>query len=230
MRQLLIACVLLLSATAAYGATSQTHRDEDVTFRSGSITLACTLSVPSGNGPFPAVVLLSGSGPQNRDSEVFGFRPFQVIAEHLAKGGVAVLRVRRRSDRYRGSWHYLAGVAAYLQADAADDDAFRERAKDLFSRAAKASKSIAWFAELAALSDGKVTAEEIAEGRMAEQAFEQLAALGFLGTRFESQMDALEKGLAPRKAAEVFKAITVLPILTSRHRRPRPWLRSSLCC
>ena len=84
MRHLLIATALLVLATAT--------RAEEVTFPSGSITIACTFSVPSGKGPFPAVVLLSGSGLQNRDSEVFEFQPFKVIADSFAQRGIAVLR------------------------------------------------------------------------------------------------------------------------------------------
>lgn len=93
MRKLLFVCALLTEA-AALAATPQIHRDEQVTFRSGSITIACTLSVPSGSGPFSAVVLLSGSGPQNRDSELElgGFRPFKLMAESFAQRGIAVLR------------------------------------------------------------------------------------------------------------------------------------------
>jgi pimeloyl-ACP methyl ester carboxylesterase len=56
------------------------------------VTLAGTLTLPAGRGPFPAVVLLSGSGAQNRDSEILGFRPFKLIAEHLSRTGIAVLR------------------------------------------------------------------------------------------------------------------------------------------
>ena len=85
MRHLLIATTLLVLATATLAA-------EEVTFQSGSITIACTFSVPSGKGPFPAVVLLSGSGPQNRDSELLGFRPFQMIADSFVPSGIAVLR------------------------------------------------------------------------------------------------------------------------------------------
>lgn len=54
--------------------------------------LAGTLTLPEGDGPFPAVALISGSGPQNRDSEVFGHRPFLVLADHLTRRGIAVLR------------------------------------------------------------------------------------------------------------------------------------------
>jgi hypothetical protein len=51
-----------------------------------------TLTIPEGTGPFPAVVLISGSGPQNRDEEIFGHKPFLVLADHLTRGGIAVLR------------------------------------------------------------------------------------------------------------------------------------------
>lgn len=58
---------------------------------SGS-TLAGTLTLPNGNGPFPAVLLITGSGLQNRDEEIFGHKPFLVIADYLTKKGFAVLR------------------------------------------------------------------------------------------------------------------------------------------
>jgi pimeloyl-ACP methyl ester carboxylesterase len=68
------------------------YREEEVSFSNGDVRLAGTLTVPFGEGPFPAVVMLTGSGPQNRDEELFGFKPFRVIADHLTRHGVAVLR------------------------------------------------------------------------------------------------------------------------------------------
>ena len=68
------------------------YRAEDVTFTNGPVTLAGTLTMPPGPGPFPAVVLITGSGPQNRDEELFGFKVFGVIADHLTRQGIAVLR------------------------------------------------------------------------------------------------------------------------------------------
>ncbi|MBA4157920.1 MAG: alpha/beta hydrolase [Gemmatimonadetes bacterium] len=62
----------------------------------GGLRLAGTLSVPAGVGPFPAVLLLSGSGAQDRDATMMGHRPFRVIADHLARRGIAVLRVDDR--------------------------------------------------------------------------------------------------------------------------------------
>ncbi|MEW6750879.1 MAG: alpha/beta fold hydrolase [Candidatus Latescibacterota bacterium] len=56
------------------------------------LLLAGTLTVPPGPGPFPAAVLVSGSGPHDRDGQVAGHRPFRVLADQLARQGVAVLR------------------------------------------------------------------------------------------------------------------------------------------
>jgi pimeloyl-ACP methyl ester carboxylesterase len=55
-------------------------------------TLAGTFSRPEGKGPFPAVILVSGSGPQDRDEQLLGHRPFLVLADHLTRAGIAVLR------------------------------------------------------------------------------------------------------------------------------------------
>lgn len=67
---------------------------EEVTFtnKKANVELAGTLSLPQQEGVFPTVVLISGSGPQNRDEELFGHRPFLVLADHLTKNGIAVLR------------------------------------------------------------------------------------------------------------------------------------------
>lgn len=54
--------------------------------------LAGTLSLPQKEGRFPAVILITGSGPQNRDEELFGHKPFLVLADYLTKKGIAVLR------------------------------------------------------------------------------------------------------------------------------------------
>jgi dienelactone hydrolase len=97
MNRMLMVClfVFVVIAQLSAGAGRQ-FREEEVTFRSGNITLAGTVSIPSGTGSFPAVVLLSGSGPQNRDSELGGFRPFKLIAHDFARRGIAVLRIDDR--------------------------------------------------------------------------------------------------------------------------------------
>ena len=60
------------------------------------VTLAGTLTLPKGEGPFPAAILITGSGGQNRNEEIFQHKPFWVIADHLTRGGIAVLRVDDR--------------------------------------------------------------------------------------------------------------------------------------
>lgn len=72
------------------------YGEEEVTFASGDVTLAGTLTVPSGDARAPALLLISGSGPQDRNEEVFGHRPLFVIADHLTRAGYAVLRVDDR--------------------------------------------------------------------------------------------------------------------------------------
>jgi len=70
------------------------YYEEEITFenKQAGITLAGTLTLPNKEGKFPVVVLISGSGPQNRDEELFGHKPFQVLADYLTKNGIAVLR------------------------------------------------------------------------------------------------------------------------------------------
>ncbi|UCC24112.1 MAG: alpha/beta fold hydrolase [Gemmatimonadales bacterium] len=55
-------------------------------------SLAGTLTLPEGEGPFPGAVLVSGSGPQDRDETLLGHKPFAVLADHLTRAGIAVLR------------------------------------------------------------------------------------------------------------------------------------------
>jgi dienelactone hydrolase len=67
---------------------------EEVVFenKSANINLAGTLSLPKKEGLFPAVILITGSGAQNRDEELLGHKPFLVIADYLTKNGIAVFR------------------------------------------------------------------------------------------------------------------------------------------
>lgn len=67
---------------------------EDVLFenKDAQIKLSGTLTYPKVGNKFPAIVLITGSGPQNRDEEIFGHKPFLVIADYLTRNGIAVLR------------------------------------------------------------------------------------------------------------------------------------------
>lgn len=68
--------------------------EEDVVFenKNANITLAGTLTYPKEGENFPVVILVSGSGPQNRNEELLGHKPFLVIADFLTRNGIAVLR------------------------------------------------------------------------------------------------------------------------------------------
>jgi alpha/beta superfamily hydrolase len=83
------------------------YTSEEVIFTNAvdEIKLAGTLTLPKGEGPFPAVVLISGSGPQNRNSEIMSHKPFLVISDHLTRNGIAVLRYDDRGvDKSGGNF------------------------------------------------------------------------------------------------------------------------------
>jgi uncharacterized protein len=91
---------------------------EEVAFKntSANITLAGTLTKPEGKGPFACVVMITGSGAQNRDEEILGHKPFLVIADHLTRNGIAVLRY---DDR--GVYESTGDFASATTRDLADD-------------------------------------------------------------------------------------------------------------
>jgi len=70
------------------------YNEEDVTFpnKDANLNLAGTFTSPKEGDSFPAVILISGSGPQNRNEELLGHKPFLVLADYLTKNGIAVLR------------------------------------------------------------------------------------------------------------------------------------------
>ena len=65
-------------------------------------SFAATLTLPRGKGPFPAAILVSGSGPQDRDETLMGHKPFWVLADHLTSAGIAVLRFDDRGTAQSG--------------------------------------------------------------------------------------------------------------------------------
>ena len=70
------------------------YHSEDITFKNtkANIELAGTLTLPNTTDQFPVVVLISGSGPQDRNQEILGHKPFLVISDYLTRNGIAVLR------------------------------------------------------------------------------------------------------------------------------------------
>ena len=112
--------VLTRAPAAATAATkfkvTPPYRDTDVTFLNPTTKqrLGGTLTVPSGAGPFAAVVLLSDSGPQTRDAEVTGYRMFGQLADYLGRHGIAVLRFDDRGVGKSGGSFGAATTADFV--------------------------------------------------------------------------------------------------------------------
>lgn len=95
------------------------YTSEDVAFdnpAASGVHLEGTLTIPPGKGPFPAAILITGSGQQDRDETLMGHKPFLVIADYLSRRGIAVLRV---DDR--GIGKSTGEVAKATSADFATD-------------------------------------------------------------------------------------------------------------
>ncbi len=92
------------------------YRERALTVTNGAVSLGGTLTIPEGQGPFPAMVLVTGSGAQTRDEDIFGFKVFAVLADHLTRQGIAVYRY---DDR--GVGESTGNMARSTTADFADD-------------------------------------------------------------------------------------------------------------
>lgn len=96
------------------------YRTEEVTYvnPASGLKLAGTLTLPQGAGPFPVVLLITGSGTQDRDESIEGHKPFLLIADALTRRGVAVLRV---DDRGAGGSEAGKTIMSTTSADFATD-------------------------------------------------------------------------------------------------------------
>src|SRR5437868_1779970 len=95
-------------------------KEREVTVGEGEWKLPGTLTVPNGSGPFPAIVLVHGSGPNDRDETVGAIKVFKDLAEGLASRGIAVLRYEKRTKQYAGR---MAGLPKMTVAEETVDDA-----------------------------------------------------------------------------------------------------------
>lgn len=95
------------------------YNEEEITFdnKEANITLAGSLTYPKGDGKYPAVVMVSGSGPQDRDETLLGHKPFLVIADYLTRNGIAVLRFDDRGIA-RSKGNFAAATSADFATDA----------------------------------------------------------------------------------------------------------------
>ena len=94
------------------------YREEEVSYENhaAGIKLAATFTIPQGKGQFPAVLLICGSGPHDRDESLMGHKPFLVLADYLTRQGIAVLRFDKR-----GVGKSTGSLAAATTADFATD-------------------------------------------------------------------------------------------------------------
>jgi pimeloyl-ACP methyl ester carboxylesterase len=108
------------------------YRDEDVSYQNAAagISLAATLTIPSGTGPFPAVVLITGSGPQDRDESLMGHRPFLVLADYLTRHGIAVLRADDRGVG-KSTGTFATATSADFATDAEAGVAYLQSRKEI---------------------------------------------------------------------------------------------------
>ena len=110
--------------TIAYSAptyvTASAFRDEAFTVDAGGWPLPGTLSLPAGPGPFPAVVLVHGSGSNDRDTSIGPNKPFRDLAEGLASRGIAVLRYDKRTRTHASR---IAGLRDFTVKEETVDDA-----------------------------------------------------------------------------------------------------------
>lgn len=108
------------------------YRVEDVAVPNATagVRLAGTLTLPEGPGPFPAVVLVSGSGPQDRDESLMGHKPFLVLADHLTRKGIAVLRYDDRGVG-KSTGRFSAATSEDFTSDALAAVAFLKARADM---------------------------------------------------------------------------------------------------
>jgi pimeloyl-ACP methyl ester carboxylesterase len=108
------------------------YRDKEVTFTNpeAGITLAGTLTLPKSGGPFPAAVLITGSGPEDRDEAVFGHRPFLVLADYLTRRGIAVLRYDDRGVG-KSTGNFAAATSVDFASDAKAAVAYLKTRKEI---------------------------------------------------------------------------------------------------
>lgn len=107
------------------------YRAEEVAVPSApGVTLAGTLTLPAGKGPYPAVVMITGSGAQDRDETILGHKPFAVIADRLSRNGIAVLRVDDRGFA-KSTGNFATATDDDFAADTAAQVAFLRKRADI---------------------------------------------------------------------------------------------------
>ena len=142
------------------------YREVEVVFPNSQakISLSGTLTLPPGSGPFLVAILLHGSGPHDRDETLLGHRPFLVLADHLTRKGIAVLRFDKRGNG-KSTGDYANATTEDFASDCQSAIAYLKTRKDIDSKriglighseggiiapmVAARSKDVAWIVLLA---------------------------------------------------------------------------------
>lgn len=169
---------------------------EEVTFRNdkAGCTLAGTLTLPKKEGNFPAVVLITGSGPQNRDEELMGHKPFLVISDWLTRNGIAVLRYDDRGVG-QSTGDFKTATTADFASDAESAVAYLETRKEI------SKQKIG----LMGHSEGGIIAPMVAEKLKTLKFIVLLAGTGVRGDQLLLMQQALLAKVAGKSEAEIQK-------------------------
>jgi len=108
------------------------YLEEEVVFHhvNANFDMAGTLTLPKGDGVFPVILLISGSGPQDRNEEILGHKPFLIIADYLTKKGYAVFRYDDRGTAKSGG-EFEGATSPDFASDAASALAYLKTRKDI---------------------------------------------------------------------------------------------------
>jgi uncharacterized protein len=223
------------------------YREEDVSYgnKVQNVTLAATLTIPQGAGPFPGVVLITGSGPQDRDESLLGHKPFLVLSDYLTRHGIAVLRADDRGTG-KSTGVFSEATTADFATDTEAGVAYLKTRAEVDPRkiglighseggviapmVAARNADVAFIVMMAgtgvpgdAILVAQGQAIQIASGRSAEEAAKDAAKEREMLTLIETEKDEakLEKELKEKMAADVPEAMigTQIKQVTS------PWFR-----
>ncbi len=180
------------------------YRDEEVSYenQSQNLTLAATLTVPHGTGPFPAVVLITGSGPQDRDESLLGHKPFLVLSDYLTRHGIAVLRADDRGTA-KSTGIFATATTADFATDTEAGIAYLKTCKEINSQKIG----------LIGHSEGGVIAPMIAARNKDVAFIVMMAGTGVPGDQIlpaQGEAIAIASGKSPSEAAKSAAAETEL--------------------
>jgi pimeloyl-ACP methyl ester carboxylesterase len=208
------------------------YHDEDVSYenKAQNVTLAATLTIPLGKGPFPGVVLITGSGPQDRDESLLGHKPFLVLSDYLTRHGIAVLRADDRGVG-KSTGVFAKGTTADFATDAEAGVAYLKTRAEIDPHkiglvghseggliapmVAARNKDVAFIVMMAGtgvpgdqILPAQGEAIEVASGKSPEQASRNAANERAMLTLVETEKDdaVLQKELKEKMAGEVPEA------------------------